>query len=199
MEIENNNPGWSNLKSGSGKGTLVPLLIQQLKSEDQDVQFNAYESLTNELVHQGHVYEVAAFALPLLRDLFRTSNHELKQRIVVLIAEIGTGILPIHAVLNDGSDWRKILEKTGRSLDDELANEEIRLEQIKREVMKCLPDVAGFISDCDPMVRRVVADVISVYPESRNFALPVLVSALEKETDRYVRDELEKYIDRLGP
>lgn len=199
MVLEENKVDWSNLKSGSGRGTLVPLLIQQLKSDDQDLQLSAYESLTSELVHQGHVYEVALYALPMLRDLLSTSHNELKQGIAVLIAEIGTGILPIHAVKNDGSDWRKILEKTGRSLDDELAREEIRQEQIKREVMKCLPDVAGFISDSDPMVRRVVADVISIYPESRNFALPVLVSALEKETDQYVREELEKYIDRLGP
>lgn len=188
---------WSGLKSGSGRGTQVPYLLQQLNSEDRDIQLSAYESLYNELVHQGHVYEAAVYALPTLRALLTTSQEPLRQGIVVLISEIGTGMLPIHAVQNDGSNWRMILHETGRSLEEELAREEIVGEQIKQEVLKCLPEIAVHIADPDPFVRRVVGDVLSIYPEAHNFALPVLLNAIGQESTPNVREEFERYIARL--
>lgn len=189
---------WDKLTSAHGSASAVPTLIRELCSDDSEQRMSAYVELVDQLWHQGCVYEASMYSIPFLVALLESPDVQNKTGIAVLIGEIATGTPPIHAVKDDGVDWTSILSKQGKSLEEELAKEEVFARRIREDVKHALPVLIPYLEDPDPTVRRIIADVLSRFREHKNEHLKLLRNALAKEQDRFAQKEIQGYIDRLS-
>jgi HEAT repeat protein len=158
----------------------------------------AFSELLNLLWHQGHVFEASMYAIPFLVELLESADVPNKSMIVVLIGEIATGKTSLQAVKGDGANWEKILAKHGKSLLDELAKEELIEAGIRRKAGEALEILKPYLCDPDSTVRRIVADVLSLFPEYRANHTGLLRNALELESDPFVIRDIQGCIDRLA-
>jgi hypothetical protein len=137
------------------------------------------------------------YAVPFLIELLKVPSIAEKARIVVLIGEIATGNPPMHQIKTDAVNWSSVLAARGRSLERELANERVYADGIRQLVKSALPTLVPYLQDTEPAVRRVMADVLSRYPELSDQYLPVLRQVLAGETDTDVKADIERAIERL--
>ena len=191
---------WGNLTHAYGSADDVPALLRSLASPDEKTRKDAIYELFGNIWHQGTVYEATIYAVPYLVELLASPETEDKSSIACLLASIadGYGYLEVHAQPESfESDWRSILAKQGKHLETEMANELATTNRVREAAKIALPVITPFLRDSEPETRGSVALALSRYPEFTNDNLPLLVNALDKETESETRDTIQEAIDRL--
>ena len=199
MLDELNNVNWENLEAAHCPATEVPRLIRQLTSDDLNTRMEAFERLFEQLWHQENIFEASLYALPHLVELLKAPGTPDKSRIAELVAAIATGTPPYHWVKDDGADWNAILREEGKSLEEELAKERIVIEGVREEVKRALPVLRPYLRDpySEPIVRKLVAEVLTKYPEYVDEHVRLLQDVLRTETDNHTREIIQQSIDVL--
>ena len=167
---------------------------------DRNQRDHAARELFGNIWHQGTVYEATAYTVPFLIELLHCPSTPGHSTVAMLLASIaaGCGYLEVHARSDAGeTEWRKILAREGKSLDDELERERSITKSVRDEASKGFPLLIPFLSDPEPEIRSAVAEALGAFPEHRNTHLPFLNQALKTETDEHVRGQIEESITRL--
>jgi hypothetical protein len=83
---------WDEFECASGKATLIPKLLKQLRSRSSSKREDALLELRNEIAHQGHVFpDVAAATAPLLVELITDEKMDQRAELTLLVADLACG------------------------------------------------------------------------------------------------------------
>jgi hypothetical protein len=138
--------GWSAVSDAYGPATDIPALLRALVSGDPDHREFACQLLHQTIWHQGNVYSATAAAIPFLYNLLEADSAHDKEAIAGLIAAIADGqpsFLHCETDPQAAAQWRAILDKSGRSLDVEIAEGHKVAEAIRRQLAR-RPDLLSF-------------------------------------------------------
>src|SRR5215475_14647369 len=129
---------WSQLHHAYGEASDVPILIRQLLSPDKVVVDKAIYELFGNIWHQGTIYEASAYAVPFLYELLRSSETPNKLMVAFLLASLATGKCHLHNDLNEKEtmEWRKVYEKRGKTLEEEIVEQRKYEQNLRREIEK---------------------------------------------------------------
>ena len=191
---------WSSLTHAYGPADDVPGLLRSLNSPNEKTRKDAIYELFGNIWHQGTVYEATIYAVPYLIELLASPEAEDKSVIACLLASIadGYGYLEVHAQpASFEADWQSILAKQGKDLQTEMADESATTNRVREAAKISLPVITPFLSDSDPETRGSVALALSRFPEFADVNLPLLVNALDKETESETLNAIREAIDRL--
>ena len=200
MLEELDNIKWSTLHHAYGAADDVPDLLRAALSSDNAVRDNAINDLYSTIWHQGTIYEATAYAVPFLINMFSSPTTPDRTAIAGLIACIasGRGYLEVHARPGWGEDqWRSILDKKGKNLEDEIKREAAVTTAVKHEVKKALSLLTSYLTDPDPQIRASIAETLAAFSEYREAHLQVLEQALAREADDEVRERILNCIKQL--
>jgi hypothetical protein len=152
--------------------------------------------------HQGTIYSATAAVIPFLYNLLEQEGLQDHEKIMVamILATIADGRPGFAHCENNPSEaarWRTILEKSGRSLDEEIV-EGRRLEAaIGRQLVQRFDLLYPYLRHEEAEVRTAIAAAIGALPELAARLLSDLENALEEETDSYARETLRKVIEQM--
>jgi hypothetical protein len=137
---------WSAVSDAYGPATDIPALFRALVSSDPDHREFACLLLHQTIWHQGNVYSATAVAIPFLYNLLEADGPHDKEGIAGLLGLIADGQPPfMHCESNPkaAAEWRAILVKAGKSLDDEIAEGHKVADEIRRQLAR-RPDLLSF-------------------------------------------------------
>jgi hypothetical protein len=189
---------WSSLTHAHGPATDVPKLLRSLASEDSNVRMEACAILHETIWHQGTVFPASAAIVPFLFELVIHPDVSDKGCSVALLASIATGEGVIqYGVRVDGEEaMRRRLGKSGRTLDESLAEERAMMEAIHQDVSRELRHLLPYLSDKEGL-GALVAEVLGHFPEHCCWLTPAIDKALAQESDDHIRQMLAKSKARL--
>lgn len=137
---------WSAVSDAYGPAIDIPTLFRALVSSNPDHREFACLLLHQTIWHQGNVYSATAAAIPHLYNLLETDGPHDKEAIaglVVLIADGQPWLLHCETDPQAAAQWREILQKSGRSLDAEIADGHKVAEAIRWQLSR-RPDLLAF-------------------------------------------------------
>jgi hypothetical protein len=82
---------WSKLQHAYGNASDVPELIRALASDDVEKRQKAYGNLNGNIIHQGSIYEAAAYAVPFFIELLQFENVLDKHHTLQLLSSLARG------------------------------------------------------------------------------------------------------------
>jgi hypothetical protein len=181
---------WASLKGCGGPATDVPDLLRELVSEEDGVRMDIWAELLDHLWHQGTVFPASAAAIPFLYELLTDPDVPDKGPFVEMIAAIATGEGDlVGSVRTDGEEmWRRILDKQGKSLDQELAESEATEQAIHAAVSGGLSYLVPYLNDVEHQLP--VAQILDRFPEHASWLVPAIDAALQSVADTEVRQVL---------
>ena len=191
---------WASLHDAYGPATKVPARLRALVSGTYEHQACACQDLLQTIWHQGTVYSATAAVIPFLYNLLEQEgfhDHE-KTMAAMILATIAEGRPAFVHCENNPSEaarWQIILEKSGRSLDEEMAEGRRLQAEIRRQLSKRFDLLYPYLRHNEAEVRVAIASAIGAFPELAARALPDLENALEDESDHYVRKTLQRTIE----
>ncbi|MCI0553203.1 MAG: hypothetical protein L0287_19820 [Anaerolineae bacterium] len=125
--------------------------------------------MSENIIHQGTVYEASYYAIPFLVELLKSSTTPDKADIATLLADMG----------NNSGGTRYA--------------ETIRLN-VREELHLLYPYLFHEVY----YVRAVIAHALQAFPEKAQEIMPLLEKALETEKDKNTKDTIEDSIKLLS-
>lgn len=190
---------WTSVCDAYGPATDVPAFIRAMASIESTHRDYAMQALFQTIWHQGTIYSASAKAVPFLLKLLEADGPHDKSAVAILLAELADGQPSFHRCEDNPEEaarWREILAKSNRSLDDELAAGRVYHADIREQIYAQLDLLYPFLRDENPEVRQSIAVAIGSYSQVVARVLPDLKEALDQESDKYVRETLEKIIQQ---
>ena len=190
---------WSAVSDAYGPATNIPAYLRALNSHEPEHRNFALQALMQNIWHQSTIYSATAVAVPVLFSLLASDLTLDKQSIAFLLATIADGTPPFAQCAEDPTEaekWRPILEKSGRSLDAEIASGQKIGNEIRQQLAAHMDLLYPFLRAPSPEVRMAVAIAIGRFPDIAARVKSDLQEALESEDDRYVKAEIRTTIDR---
>ncbi len=191
---------WGALAHAYGSAADVPALLRAVVWGDPVHQDKALEGLGQTIFHQGNIFTATLQAVPFLYKLLEADGPHEKAKVACLLAMIATGEPSFTFCENDPAatdEWRAVLENSGRSLDNEMAEGRNLMTEIRQVLSARLELLYPYLRDPEPSVRESVAMALGGFPELGNRSLPELNAALNGETDEYARNALQEAVERL--
>jgi hypothetical protein len=176
---------WSKLHHAFGSASEVPIWIRDLLSDARQIRENAIYELSENLLHQGTVYEASYYAMPFLIELLKSSMTPDKADIAMLLADMGN---------NSDSARHEVLATEGRaSKKGNKYSETIRLN-VREELHLLYPYLFHEVY----YVRAVIAHALQAFPEMSKEIIPLLEKALKAESNKDTKDIIEDSIRILS-
>lgn len=192
---------WSSVNDAYGPAIHVPAFLRALNSHEPPHRDFALQALMQNIWHQGTVYAATAEAIPVLVSLLTSEQTLDKQPIAFLLATLADGEPPFARCEEDQSQaerWRPILEKHGRSLEDEIRSGREFGANIRQRIADNIEVLYPFLRDSSAEVRVAVAVAVGKFPDIARGVESDLREALETEEDLSVRAEIQKVIDNAA-
>lgn len=191
---------WSQLHHAYGEASDVPILIRQLLFPDKVVVDKAIHELFGNIWHQGTIYEASAYAVPFLYELLKSSETPNKLMVAYLLASLATGKCHLHSELNEKEtmQWRKVYEKRGKTLAEEIIEQRKHEQNLRRAIEKEFPLLYPYLFCEEAEIRNDVAQAFGEYPQFKLETLPLLEKAFVSENDEYAKESIENSIKTLS-
>jgi len=180
---------WSQLHHAFGNASEVPNWIRDLLSEDKRIRENAIYKLSENLLHQGTVYEASYCALPFLIELLKSTIIPDKAEIAMLLADMGNNL---------GSARYELLETEDSISRTTLNKRNKYAEAIRLSVNQELHMLYPYLFHEVFYVRTVIAHALQAFPEKSQEIVPLLEKALETESDENTKDTIQDSIRILS-
>lgn len=185
---------WSQLHRAFGDANDVPNWIRALLYKDKQIRDNAIYELSENLQHQGTVYEASFYALPFLLELLNSPHTPDKPAIAMLVADMGN---------NSGGPFdyefgSKTEEIYRKALEVEADKGRKYAESIRQTIGKEIHLLYPYLLHEETYVRAVIAHALIAFPELSQEIIPRLEKALESETDIDIRQTIEDSIKILS-
>jgi hypothetical protein len=149
---------WSKLRHAYGSARDTPRHLRALSSRWKFRRDRAIDKLSWSIVHQGSVYEAAAYAVPFLIELACSPQVQERDRILELLYDIATGgswheahqhMAPVRRVWNEQQIAEKIREQHQW------------IDQIIRELRAGIAHILPLLGDADLQVRMQAARLLT--------------------------------------
>jgi len=191
---------WSGLHHAYGEAIDVPVLIRQLLSEDKAMVDKAIHELFGNIWHQGTIYEASAYAVPFLYELLKSPETPDKLLVAFLLASLATGKCHLHDDLSekDKMQWRKVYEKHGKTLEEEIIEQRRYEQNVRREIEKEFSLLYPYLVCEESDIKNDVAEAFGEYPQFKSETLPLLEKALASESDEVAKATIENSIKILS-
>lgn len=190
---------WSAVSHAHGHANDVPALLRALVSDESDHRGFALQLLFETIWHQGTIYQATAQTIPFLYNLLEADGPHDKAGVACLLASIAEGRPSFAACEGDPKEtelWRGILEKQGRSLEEEMMQGKMYVAEIGHQLLHRIDLLLPFLRYPDPTVRNCIAAAYGQFPDVVERLLPILQEALHTESDESVRNTLQQTINR---
>ena len=180
---------WAALNGCYRPATDMPDYLRSLLSPVPEIQERAVEEIGGAIFHQGTVYEVTPVVVPFLFELLENDGVPGKENIVCLI----TAVAHCQSMTDSGEEERERLDAVfrneGSSFDVESRRESGWVRAVKSTIANRFDTIYPYLRYPDDFyVRLSVAEALVRFPGIVERLRPDLESALESETDEYVRD-----------
>jgi len=192
---------WSSVSDAYGPATKVPALIRALVSTEPTHRDFAVQALCQHIYHQGTVYSATAKVVPVLHELLISEATPDQTLIAFLLALVADGTAPFQRCEDDADEaarWREILQKQNRSLDEEMAEGQRFMAELRANLLETFSDLYPYLRDPNFEVRHAIVVAIGNFPDIARRVRPDLEAALEREEDQYVREVLRNVIERAN-
>jgi hypothetical protein len=149
---------WGKLRHAYGRASDMPRHLRALRSRLKFRRERALDKLSCSIVHQGSVYEAAAYAVPFLIELAASPQVRQRHGIIELLCDIATG-----------GSWHEAhqhMEPVRRTWSEDQIAQNIReqhgwIEHIVRELRRGVPGVVPLLADADLPVRMHAARLLT--------------------------------------
>lgn len=180
---------WSQLHHAFGNASNVPSWIRALLSDNKQTRESAIYELSENLQHQGTVYEASFYVVPFLLELLKSPVTPDKAEIAMLLADMGNNSGGTHYEFSGTDD--KVVERNVEK--GKRYAESIRLAIREERQLLYL-----YLHHEVYSVRAVVAHALQAFPELSEEIIPLLKKTLESENDTDVRETIEDSIRMLS-
>ncbi len=154
---------WRLLKTCYGIATEIPKWLKQLASSDLVIRQKAFEQLTDQIYHQGTVYEATPYVVPFLIDLLSNPLVQDKENILDLLWIVELAQPPMA--------------------EQEVALSILYVESAKEEIRKGLPVYLSLLDNESPKVKTETARLLSELRQDARSILPRLLAHIQMESD----------------
>jgi len=186
---------WKKLTHAYGKAGDTPRHLRSLASGLKWKRARALDALWFSIIHQGSVYEAAAYAVPFLVELASNPQVADRDEILSLLQDIACG-----------SGWHQNhqrLEIVRRVFSDEKISQGIEREtewvrQIKRAISDSAASIIELLNDGDAKVRMAAASFLTVVGSAADQSVARMKGALAKESSSQPRANLLMAISNLA-
>jgi hypothetical protein len=187
---------WSRLRHAYGRASDTPRHLRALTSRWKFRRDRAIDKLSWSIVHQGSVYEAAAYAVPFLIELATSPLAPERDRILEMLYDIATG-----------GSWHEAhqhMEPVRRTWDEQQIAQHIReqhgwIDQIVRELRNGITAVLPLLNDRDVTIRMQAARLLTAMKaEDSAPIVAAMKSALGVEQDALARANLLRGIGWLS-
>ncbi len=192
---------WPALEHAYGPATDVPALLHATLSDDEEDRDFAFRLLHETIWHQGTVYQASAYTVPFLLQMLQGSDIPDKDSVAFMLASLadGSSYLQEHAFsshrnLQHYRDW---FAREGWNLEEAYAKELHWVNATRAAVGRRLDLIYPYLAHTDATFRWCIAKALRQYPEWAQATLPLLETALAKETDKYTKQEIQIAITSL--
>jgi|GEM_PF-3266498 len=150
---------WGNLQHAYGDASDVPDLIRALASDNEDERKNAYWKLHGNIVHQGSVYEAAAYAVPFFIELLKHDNISDKGSLLGLLSTLAQGGSWHES--HQYVDWLFKNERDTPEFQEKVSVEVSYVKATYEAVIKDYELYLTFLSHEDSQVRYEAVELLS--------------------------------------
>lgn len=169
---------WKKLKHARGPATRVPAQVQQLLAKGNERREDAFSTLQDMLIEKGRWFEASAPALALLLDTAPKAPEP--DLLLVLAADVL------------GADH---LRSWLAPLDEALPAEAVKVHEAALERKEAL---FALLEGKEPAARAAATVVLTMLPELRGEALPLLKRRATQDDEEVVRASALLALGRLG-
>jgi hypothetical protein len=189
MLEELDNINWSQLHHAFGNASAVPIWILALLYEDKQIRDDAIYALSENLQHQGTVYEASLYAVPFLIELLKSSTITDKAATAMLLADMGN---------NSGGAHHKLLATEGKVSGRNAEKGKRYAESIRLTVRAEIHLLYPYLLHEEWHVRAVIAHALTAFPELSKEIIARLEKALESEDNKDTKETMVNAIRILS-
>jgi hypothetical protein len=172
---------WSSLEIASGPADSVPVMIEDLTSNDPDVVEEAMLGLSSSIWEHGIVFDATIAAIPFLIALLESGEASDPAGVIDLLSQIAESRDLEEVMLPPAHEYQFMPDQGEVYTKDE---QEMQWSQeAYAEIGKGIPTFLGLLEDDDPYVRSSTAALLEMYPASASQIAPALRDAIDREDD----------------
>jgi tetratricopeptide (TPR) repeat protein len=182
---------WHSLRHCYGPADDVPNLLRLLLADDEQVRQDAWQELTNNLWHQGSIYQATSYAVPFLLRMLQAEDTPEKADILAFLQGIAEGV----PYLTERHTWmEEVLAKQGRDFQAEIELADGYTQHAHEAVAEGLDTYLELLDDLDPDTREWAFAVLCILPEYADRTVPILLDGLEGEPEPGLQARLVEHL-----
>lgn len=181
---------WSALSHAHGMATDIPDYIAQMQSDDARTRWNARRKLRGEILHQGTIFEAAAYVVPVLVEMLNQESMPDKYGILDILRSLALGQKVLSLFYKDIWEFSQSSYEPTTEEERESANPYQQWEQSAHDAVYQHHEIyIKFLRSEEAKIRRAAAQVLGCFPEHHATLVPILRDYLVQESDEYALAE----------